>query len=479
MLERTHCLDLVAGCFAQTTAADLGQLFENLRQDPNGSHLVVHFHGGRVSRTAAAQTAEFLLPEYRAAGAYPVFFIWNSDTWTAITANLEAVVQEKAFLRLVRRIGQIAFGAIFDEGGGRGVSLSLPSLKDLPDMPEELEAHLSQRAAVPPAGIQPLTKDQEQWIEQELANDPVLQQEQARIAAALLPAASARGGLAAAPLPTHLTSAVREAIAAEAGPEAARAGVLWTLARYGLQIVKAVIGRYLSGRNHGLYDTVVQEILRTLYVDKIGIIAWNMMKKNTQDAFGDNPLVHGGTAFLEHLAKVWTEKKVTRITLIGHSAGAIHAGNFLKAADAKLPAELQFDVIFHAPACTFRFVQERRDVFRRRVRHLRLFGLLDERERSYWEVPGLFRGSLLYIVAGLLEEDEVDMPLLGMQRYHSRQPPYNTDTVLQVLDSLSERPVWAVAEEGAGRISAALKHGGFDREPRTLASVQHILRNGF
>ena len=89
----------------------------------------------------------------------------------------------------------------------------------------------------------------------------------------------------------------------------------------------------------------------------------------------------------------------------------------------------------------------------------------------------MFRGSLLYIVAGLLEEDEVDMPLLGMQRYHSKA---DTPVIREVLAWMPEAPIWAVTEtEEPGKNSRAIFHGGFDREPRTLASVQHLFRSGF
>jgi hypothetical protein len=40
--------------------------------------LVIHFHGGLVNETAGRKIAQRLLPIYATAGAYPLFFVWES-----------------------------------------------------------------------------------------------------------------------------------------------------------------------------------------------------------------------------------------------------------------------------------------------------------------------------------------------------------------------------------------------------------------
>src|SRR5262245_10790864 len=97
-------LDLVRGCFAGTTPADLQGLSQSLAGAERGKNVVVHFHGGLVGRGTALATADqILFPAYQAA-AYPVFFLWNSDVLTTITMNLDAIVQERSFQRLVYRL---------------------------------------------------------------------------------------------------------------------------------------------------------------------------------------------------------------------------------------------------------------------------------------------------------------------------------------------------------------------------------------
>jgi hypothetical protein len=202
------------------------------------------------------------------------------------------------------------------------------------------------------------------------------------------------------------------------------------------------------------------------------------MKQNTLDAFGGDPRRHGGTALLQAIQKTHRPERERKITLLGHSAGAFFVGHFLSFADQMLDPAIRFQVVNTAPACTMAFMQQRLDVYRKRVAHYRLFGLKDEQERSYWEVPLLSRGSLLYIVAGLFE-GAADTPLLGMQRYHSGTGPYDLAEITDVLKWLPEKPVWAITDEAPGRRSGSLKHGGFDYDPATLDSVQHLLRNGW
>src|SRR5690606_7521163 len=66
-------------------------------------------------------------------------------------------------------------------------------------------------------------------------------------------------------------------------------------------IVIRVIRRFRCGRDHGPYVTLVEEILRELYVDKIGRSGWwDLMKGDTADAF-KNGQEYGGSAFLSEL----------------------------------------------------------------------------------------------------------------------------------------------------------------------------------
>jgi hypothetical protein len=82
-----------------------------------------------------------------------------------------------------------------------------------------------------------------------------------------------------------------------------------------------------------------------------------------------------------------------------HRAGAIYVQQFVEAFDRHFAAQpdRRVEVITLAAAVSFDRVTQGFDVYKRRVSELRLFGLSDKRERGYWEVPGIYNKSLLYI----------------------------------------------------------------------------------
>lgn len=102
LLSKDHYLDLDGGKFAGTSKADLDHLFDTLANDPEGNKLVVHFHGGNVSKQEGMAIARRMLPIYRSAGAYPVFFIWHSDIGEVLSGTRAKFA--KPLLQLARGV---------------------------------------------------------------------------------------------------------------------------------------------------------------------------------------------------------------------------------------------------------------------------------------------------------------------------------------------------------------------------------------
>ncbi len=485
MLLSEHYIDLAGGKFNKTSPADLARLFAKLGQSATKDHLVIHFHGGLVSRASAEQTAEGLLPTYESAGAYPVFFFWRSDLWTTLSKNLGEIAHEPVFQRLVKRLLQLALSKLKDHTGVRsGGPLALVSEDALPDDPVLLAEYAAAREPnnAKLAGVD-LTEMQVDQAQVELETDEVLQRETRAIAEWTAPSvadpsmtARAGTGPATAPRPTLMSPGVQKELAQEQSKPGARAGFFTAvaLAKHGIMILKRVIERFAGRRGHTLYVTIVEEVLRELYVDSIGALAWTLMKNDTRAAFGTDAQLFGGTAFLGELKNWWQPGR--RITLVGHSTGAIYIGNFLEHADPLFDPTVKFDVVFLAPACSFEFMAAKLPVFERRVNRMRLFGLDDKRERGYWEVPVLYPASLLYLVSGLFEEPTVDMPLVGMQRYFSDADPYTSPEIKAVAKYLDKKSVWSLAEGAAGLSCSAARHGGFDEDPTTRESLKEFLR---
>lgn len=478
MIDKTNSIDLVDGRFKGTTAADLAALFAGAA---SSDLLVAHFHGGLVSRGSAHTTAEGLLSSvYAPSKAASVFFVWNSDLWTTLSANLDEIAKEPIFKRLVLRVVQLALGKLRQGEDGRAAGTldidPLIAIKNK-DSLEGIEQYARENEPVKPEPGE-LTNDERKQIDKELDSDPVIKDESLAIAAAVVPPAPGSRGATLAPRQTLMAKKVKDEIAAEDQPADARdLATIVTVLRYAAEIVYAVVKRYRDKRDHGLYTTTVEEVLRMLYFDAPAFTVWKTMKNDTADAFGKDPALFGGTSFLGEVAKWW--KPGRRIALVGHSTGAIYIGYLLaKANELGLPKDLKFDVVFLAPACTFDFMADNLAAFQDRAANFRMFAMTDDNERSYWEVPVVYRGSLLYLVSGLCE-DEVDKPIVGMQRYHDAQGPYAQPNIQKVIDYLNQRCVWSAVNGASGFSSGALTHGAFDEDAATRQSLGHILASGY
>src|SRR5690606_11603846 len=83
--------------------------------------------------------------------------------------------------------------------------------------------------------------------------------------------------------------------------------VAMTLAGYLAKVVVAVIKRYIRKTDHGFYPTVVEEILRAVYVADLGEWVWGGMKDvasgmwKPNDGLGGEDM-HGGRYFLAGLS---------------------------------------------------------------------------------------------------------------------------------------------------------------------------------
>jgi hypothetical protein len=193
-----------------------------------------------------------------------------------------------------------------------------------------------------------------------------------------------------------------------------------------------------------------------------------------------------GPPSLEGLKAHWAAGHRPRIILVGHSTGAVYICHFLKEAAARLPAEIQFEVVFLAAACTFDLLADTLSEHGDRIRAFRAFGMKDALEAVDQLVPvvPIYPRSLLYFVSGVVE-DEPDKPLVGMERFFSGQPPYDDaanppiKTVRGFAQAGPNRTIWSIAEGEAGLISAAQSHGQFSSaDVGTLESVSHIIKEG-
>lgn len=444
-IDPLHDIVLDRGTFSHTNAEDLKRAFDKFTTGSERGHLCVFFHGGLVSETAGLEQAGRLVKNFADSGAYPFFFIWKSDLLSAVSAILEPPAKTRSFVQaandLVWTMAAKIVQARDADPGLRALPRVRPARKAVPMTLEQLAsaARLYDRAWRAGKGEQLgcSTAELEQFGKRLAQGD---QHTRPRL---------------------FLARNLR--------------GVQNPLAR--------IVHRFNTGHDHGLYTTVIEELLIAAQLDKAAATVWDTMKSFIERSFEPDKDA-GGTAFLDHLRKAWQADPSLRVTLIGHSAGAIYVQRFIEVLDERIPPDTHrpLEVVLVAAALSCRRLNAGLPALRRRVGALRAFGLDNTRESSYWEVKGVYNKSLLYIVCSLCERDlNADRALVGMQRYWSGQAPYDEREIVTATKFIgAARAVWAPTDADAqpGYRSQADRHGGFPEERCTNESICFGLKNG-
>ena len=503
-----HVIHSADGQLKKTTREDVSRIVSQAIAAQSPSGIVVHFHGGLVSENSARESAEQrLYPLYAdQSKAYPIFFIWESGFFEAPLNNLKEIGTESIFQEFVKKAAEWALKKLpTDIGfkGGSGSNVNEAQLRD------DFDAWFSGQSDTPPQQLekQPGTTDTALAMRTRgvsIDEDELLAQIEESIAGDnnfQLAVQAVYNGLHDGGQPRPVTRGVGTSISTtslidkeaadrmfEYAPTTIKGfAISWfKVAKAVAAIVCRVIRRFRAGRAHGMYVTLVEEVLRELYIDKIGQAGWwDRMKGDTADAFRDGQQ-YCGTAFLTEL-KSQIDACPTppkKITLVGHSAGSIYICNLLKAA-ARLAPSLHFDVIFEAPAATHALLASTVAAHGSRIRNFRQFGMSDERETADALVPVIYLSSLLYFISSMLEHD-TDEPLVGMARYLDKRDIYNADafpnieSCRQFYAKYPNSLVCSFSNAGPGLNSDGKHHGEFDDVDKpTMDSVSYILLNGF
>ena len=461
---------------------------------PNG--LAIHFHGGLVKLSAGMGIAERLAPQYASAGTYPLFFVWESGLAESLKNNLRDVLADAVFQELVKKVAEWALkqlgGAIRTRGSGATINAT--------ELRREFDDWFAQRSDTPPVmlgapadtqyrlrSVAPDEDDLAAKIEAEFDSDERFQEVIAGLYVASGRGAQATtrgGGVAAADVRALVDRQALDAMFTPVAPGSTRGALAWyKVAKFIARVVIAVVHRHLSDRDHGGYATIVEEVLRAAYLDKVGEVVWRMMKKDTADAFAaDADAV--GTALLSALAALLADgRPLPRITLIGHSTGAIYINHLIEHAATLLPAA-RFNIVLLAPASRHEDFAALLAARAAAIDGFRMFAMTDDNEAKDELVPVAYLRSLLYFVSGVLEGD-ADVPIMGMQRFLKHTQTFDQQHfpgVAAVRDWLAAEPnrsVWSIDARSNGFGSAALKHGDFDDDAATIASVRWILQQGY
>lgn len=472
--------------------------------------LVIHFHGGLNSRQYALDNIVAPLTDtYSSAGGYPLFFVWESGFTEAILNNKDDLLGDPAFRELVKKVSEwvlskTSIGGIFGFRGVDGVPVEdidqfrkeydqwFAGDKERTSPPGENSNNLVAREAKTKASE--LNEDQlAQEIEQSLDGDPAFKRALTEVYNASVPpvdiVTKGVGTRKSADILLLSETALNEMFPANNDLKTRGVFTWLGVAKFIAKLVITVAGRYKDGTDHGLHCTVVEEVLRSAYGDLIGSGIWNQMKKDTLDSFADVPGSCGLAVLRELKALEDAGKRFRKLTLVGHSTGAIYICNFLDIAE-KLGLKTPIQVVFLAPAVTCaRFAEAIAVHQNQRLKDFRMFAMRDALETQDRMVTPLYTRSLLYFVSGLLEglvgkdgkwSSVTGMPLVGMERFYEGSTYAQDSAVTKVRAFLGAEPgrmVWSsVSGAGNGLNSSAAKHGDFDNDPSTLQSIQSIIK---
>jgi len=476
--------------------------------------IVLHFHGGLVNKAAGERIAGSLSPVYSAASAAPLFFVWQSGAVEILRHNILEILREDIFEQLLRRVLSWTVGALGDvEGGRAGVRVQ-------PAGEEKLDRQLGarHRDTNPEAGHEPFAdlqppqqsvqlsaRDEDRFVSNVEKDAKLRADLYGALADRGLKMTNAQGGRGvptATPKPTRMDPKVLEEIAkGQVGGARGLASTL-ALARRALVALKAVLARHNLGTDHGAYPTVVEEFLRAFYLAGVGGAQWQAMKKETADTF-DADDDRGGRLVLDALAAKLPADGSKRITLVGHSTGAVFIDHLLAevlrrdaTGENPLPAQQQFQVAFLAPAATTRHFADTLGhepdwLGRERIGRFRMFTMTDEAEKADRLVGALYPRSLLYLVSGLLERNEKAKsavePLVGLERYNKpgidallksaigkKGRLADVRQYLEAPDSVVLSPSGPEAE--IGYRAGATSHGAFDDDPLVRESLAAMIR---
>ena len=509
-LSKSHYINTGKhGVLDGTSQQDVDNLFVELA---NKKKIVLHFHGGLVSAASGMASAERLQRDcYEPSGAYPVFFIWQSGLLEIIKHNVTKISGEAMFQILLKWVLKFAAGKLGEAIVGKSPAVQLPDDMEIHRELERIDQEVEPFHDWPIAdNISEITEEEEKAFERALENDNDFQATVEAIAnsAVLVPKMKTDGAKgvvveARSSIRTLMSPEIVEQLTKDveqAHAEGAKGIVIGSklLLAAGMILVR-VVRRFVKHRDHGLYPTAMEEILREFYVANIGTAIWSAMKQETADTFKKvkKPPPRGGWYFTKKLQELLVScTPRPEISLVGHSTGAVFINNLLAHVQAMqseaanpIPQDFTFsNIIFLAPACTFENFRPTVTKYRKLFDNFRMFTMTDEAEIEDRLVPNVYTRSLLYFVAGVLEPADAvkvdfDKPIVGMKRYYAdTSHVYNLPEIQEArtfLDSIKDSAVWCpvATSPGPGLFSTSRKHGDFDDDANTLASVRYILEN--
>ena len=465
-----------------TTSSDIDAILDHLRT--KADKVVLHFHGGLVSAEAGELTARSFVPLYKSAGAHPVVFIWETGFLETILHNLDdiqnTVLFKKILAYVIQQLGEHLRISSFSLAPGEREGI--PRIESLIFSPRGLEKYdtheVNAQILRGLAALRESLRALRRRIATEVRNELEAELRKDNILRKILRYEVPR------------TKLLKPETIAKSRAHAAKGEIsISRLADSISRVVYNVAYRYRRGRDHGFSATVVEETLREFYIADFGSWVYEGIKEAAQKMWDPNPglsgtKIHGGRYFLEGLSKLQRQKPKLIIDLVGHSAGSI-AICFLLRTASLLPIRVR-NLILMAPACQSALFHQEIVNYPKRFQVFRMFTMDDDFEKENHLLPIIYNRSLLYLVSGILEPKEVDMPLVGMMRFSTCLKPFDSPMLIGIHKFLfaagvPKRTVLARTmitdpTAAAGFRSNAARHQDFNKDADTRHSLVVLIK---
>ncbi len=453
---------------SSTPQPDIDALFDHLEAN-SVRKMLIHFHGGLVKEEDGEETAQRMIDTFAGTDVHVVSFVWETGFGETVTRNLDKISSTALFKKILEIVARKV---------GSKLGLNVDGARGMADMgyPEVREELAKTR---PLEDFEPVARgksDQIREAELYIIEDEVFLELEEEITTQ-----SEVATLLETEAPQ--TELFDQKYALDNTEEGAKGPITLAVLKALAAIVVKVIRRYIRKTDHSLYPTIVEEVLRELYLADFGKWMWSGMKAIAEDGMwksntglsGQNQ--HVGTYFWGKLYDYQQKHSDFKLDLCGHSAGSIAVCNLLKNAALQGKEIPVRNLFLLAPAC-------RTDLFYKeiltqpdRFENLRMYTMTDEGERMNQLLQHVYTHSLLYLVSGLFEE-ETDTPILGMQRFLTKSNTYTDPTIFKAVSTFFNEtnlisPITLEAALDGFRCSSAT-HGDFDNDPLTLASLKHI-----
>ena len=253
------------GQLAGTSVADIRGMLDQARASRSKARVVFHVGDGLIDDAEGQRVAERLAPAYEEAGACPLFVHWGTRARDDLAARVVQIAAERLYRALTRVLVKHLSARLsapptadtrefptIDDGS---VEIELARLDADGEPFGELETDLDAGARVVAA--------EERHLVAALSSDPDVGRASSDVVAALLEGAAFDDRRTTrSPLAFFSPDVVNEL-----GRDVGR----WNFGSPGIpprivdgtvEIMRRSVGRWAAGRGHGLYPTIVEEVLR-------------------------------------------------------------------------------------------------------------------------------------------------------------------------------------------------------------------------